>query len=274
MNSSPSSARRSPKPRSSRSKRVQTRGASDITSFARLARRLGDPGRSEKDPFAHGLRAELGLCDLTQFIPILAVLLHRLPYRQRAILKRYDLNREPLPLLLNDLAISRRQFFRDRRRGLERLLALFPPMRSDCDAPAIAASRAVGAAVCPAHERLSLERSAIIGLRNAGAADVAVARLQALLLGLSRPERRDILLEISEIAMEYGDRQSIRKIIADIRENGLDALEADEISSARLLSLEADLAETSRKRRLECSRGRESLAPRCETTRGALLHWP
>ena len=27
--------------------------------------------------------------------------------------------------------------------------------------------------------------------------------------------------------MEYGDRQSIRKIIADIRENGLDALEAD-----------------------------------------------
>ncbi|MGA8099717.1 MAG: hypothetical protein WB810_13770 [Candidatus Cybelea sp.] len=71
-----------------------------------------------------------------------------------------------------------------------------------------------------------------------------MARLQALLLGLSRPERRDILLEISEIAMEYGDRQSIRKIIADIRENGLDALEADEISSARLLSLEADLAET------------------------------
>ena len=124
----------------------------------------------------------------------LAVLLHRLPYRQRAILKRYDLNREPLPLLLNNLAISRRQFFRDKRRGLERLLALFPPMRSDCDAPTeFAASRAVGAAVCPAHERLSLERSAIIGLRNAGAADVAVARLQALLLGLSRPEHGEYI---------------------------------------------------------------------------------
>ena len=47
-----------------------------------------------------------------------------LPARQAAILRRYDRNGEPIETVLKDLAMTRRHFYRERRRGLMRLAEL------------------------------------------------------------------------------------------------------------------------------------------------------
>jgi tetratricopeptide (TPR) repeat protein len=210
--------------------------------LSHVLRKLSDPERLSGDWFARRLVSSLCLQSSSQLAALFAVLLHRLPARQRAIVGRYELNAETLPTLLKELAVSRRQFFRDRKRALEKLLTLLPQIDGDAGAQENAASRAEHVSVQLGSDRLSLERCAIVGLRNAGANDLAVARLERLLPTLNERDCLDVLLEIGEIAMEYGDKGAVQRIVDELTRNGL-CSEKDEVANARLLSLKADLAE-------------------------------
>jgi tetratricopeptide (TPR) repeat protein len=213
-----------------------------IVMLSHVLRNLKDSKRLSGDWFARRLVTSLCLQDSSQLAALFAMLFHRLPPRQRAIVARYELNAEPLPSLLKELAVSRRQFFRDREKALEKLLTLLPLVDGDAGLQENAASSAEPVPVQLGSDRLSLERCAIVGLRNAGANDLAVARLERLLPTLSGRDCLDVLLEVGEIAMEYGDKATVQRIVDELASNG-PCSEKDEIANARLLSLEADLAE-------------------------------
>ncbi len=208
--------------------------------LSHILRNLREPERLSRNPLARHLITSLCLQDPSQLASVFAVLLHRLTPRQRAIVGRYELNAEARPALLKELAVSRRQFFRDRKKALEKLLVLLPLL--DAGLQEKVASSAEHIPVQLGGDRLSLERCAIVGLRHAGANDLAVARLERLLPTLSDRDCLDVLLEIGEIAMEYGEKKTVERTVDDIARNGM-CSENDEISNARLLSLEADLAE-------------------------------
>ena len=209
------------------------------SAVSRLLRDLRDPQRLQRnalyrqlaqpfdDPAGRSLRRSID------------VQLQRLSPRRRAILARYELSGEPLESIARDLGLSRRQFFRDRQAGLAALAELLTTIpREESLAPPLARPPiAFGA------EHASLMQSVIAGLRYAGEADAALARLRDLAGGSpSRDVRLDALLQSAEIARDYGDRASARATLEQLARAGMLEGPCDAVTAARILMIESDLA--------------------------------
>lgn len=127
------------------------------------------------------------------------IALFRLPARQQAIVRRYDLNGERATKIQGDLGLSPRQFFRDRRAGLALLSSYLsepthtPPPTRVCvalEAPCEAgiAARAFARSLAQAGDTRCLDV-----LR-----DLAATAREAV-------DRADILLELAETAADCSD---------------------------------------------------------------------
>jgi tetratricopeptide (TPR) repeat protein len=131
------------------------------------------------------------------------IALFRLPPRQREIVRRYDLGGESAAVVQRALALSPRQFFRDRRQALaflsEHLFDENPGAAEDRPAVADASPFAAGGEAVLAGKTFarSLAQSG-----NAECLDAlrALARDASDLL-----ERADLLLELAETANDYSD---------------------------------------------------------------------
>ncbi|HXB84086.1 MAG TPA: hypothetical protein VNU22_12125 [Candidatus Acidoferrum sp.] len=127
------------------------------------------------------------------------IALFRLPSRQQAIVRRYDLDGERASEIQRDLSLSPRQFFRDRHKGLALLSGyVFEPER-----PPGAAS------VCASPE--TTRDAAIVARTFARSlAQTGDARCLDVLRDLAasahyRVERADLLLELAQTAADCSD---------------------------------------------------------------------
>jgi tetratricopeptide (TPR) repeat protein len=148
------------------------------------------------------------------------IALYRLPERQREIVRRYDLEGEPAQDVQYALALSPRQFFRDRRRALAVLSDYVfdreVPVRDGAvGSPILSGVNGDDAALATRAYARSLAQSG-----NARSLDV----LRDLASSTREPQTRaDILLELAEIAVDYGNEAAAKKAVtasfALVREN-------------------------------------------------------
>ncbi len=161
-----------------------------LSEIRRLLRGL----RSQ--PATQWTRALRGAVDIALF---------RLPSRQQTIVRRYDLGGERASVIQRDLGLSPRQFFRDRRAGLELLSNhVFVPESAACAADASAATetpyeRGIAARV---YAR-SLAQSADARCLDVLGDLAATAREPA--------QRADLLLELAEAAIDCADERVAEK---------------------------------------------------------------
>jgi len=134
------------------------------------------------------------------------IALYRLPERQREILRRYDLEGESQAAITRDLAISPRQFYRDRRAGLAALSAhLFNEGE--------AREEIFGSADHTAAHPVTVRDAEMVGrtlarsLWQSGNAD-GLRVLRELTAHVREPAASaDLLLELAEVAAEFDDRR-------------------------------------------------------------------
>ena len=124
------------------------------------------------------------------------IALFRLPSRQQAIVRRYDLEGEPAAAIQRDLSLSPRQFFRDRHNGLALLSSfIFEPERTTSAASVRASSETPRDAAIVAR---TFARS-LAQTGDARCLDV----LRDLAAGARYPtERADLLLESAQTAAD------------------------------------------------------------------------
>lgn len=180
-----------------------------LSGIRRLLRGVRDAAKIADNPVAAELfpgvppaqrRAALaGMLDIALF---------RLTPRQRAIVRRYDLDGEPAARIQHSLALSPRQFFRDRHTALARLKdALLP----QCVAQA---KGAVPEGGDRAHAEVRgaeiLRRTLARHLAQSG--DASCVRILADLVqrAADPAARADVLLDLAEIATEYDDDATAR----------------------------------------------------------------
>jgi DNA-binding CsgD family transcriptional regulator len=120
--------------------------------------------------------------------------------RQAAILRRYDRHKEPLETILRELALTRRHFYRERRRGLMRLAELAGLTRPQVVQTSDPFARALESADAA---------------ELAGQTQRALAAYRQLLQNAGAPDRRVLLLarSISTLA-RYGQVAEAKRAIA------------------------------------------------------------
>jgi tetratricopeptide (TPR) repeat protein len=209
------------------------------SAVSRLLRDLRDPQRLQRNALYRQLAQPFDDPAGGSLRRSIVVQLQRLSPRRRAILIRYELNGEPLEPVAADLGLSRRQFFRDRRAGLGALAEL---LTTNSREPSLAPT-ALPRAVEFGAERASLLQSVIAGLRHAGEVNAALARLRDLAGSApARSVRRDALLQTAEIARDYGDRATARRVLAELAGAGMLEGQWDTVTAARIMMIESDLA--------------------------------
>ncbi|MFY9738139.1 MAG: hypothetical protein WAK11_03710 [Candidatus Cybelea sp.] len=159
--------------------------------------------RSDReDPFfgirrlLRGLRGQARAQRGTALRGAVEIALFRLPWRQQAIVRRYDLEGEPAAAIQRDLSLSPRQFFRDRHNGLALLSSfIFEPERTTSAASVRASSETPRDAAIVAR---TFARS-LAQTGDARCLDV----LRDLAAGARYPtERADLLLELAQTAAD------------------------------------------------------------------------
>ncbi len=207
---------------------------------SRLLRDLRCPQRLQRNPLYLELAQPFDGTDGASLRRSIDVQLQRLSTRRRAVILRYEMNREAPEIVAADLGLSRRQFFRDRRAALATLAELLTSM--PCDDLASGQERE-RTPITVADDRASLAQSAIAGLRHAGEAKLAVERLRELVEDApSRGARIDALLQVAEISRDYGHRDVARDIVRRLGEFGAIGEACDDVTAARVLMVESDLA--------------------------------
>lgn len=121
--------------------------------------------------------------------------------RQRTIVTRCDLNGEKHAAVAREMGISLREFYRERRRGFERLLLA---VRGNLPAPP--------ARIRPLPSGFELELDDVANLRLIGSFGTAFDRLERLSASAPQPEDavRALCYEV-EIAAEVGDDERARR---------------------------------------------------------------
>lgn len=184
---------------------------------------------------------------------MLKIALHRLPLRQREIVRRYDLDGERADAVQRAMALSPRQFFRDRRAALAALATMLglSDLTSDRvrDTPQPATREPVtcgGAELIRETEvvRRTLARS----LWQTGSVE-CIQVLRELAQEIREPiKRADVLLDLADAATDYGDevtaRDAERSVVAIVDETAAVESGRSEYLEARLARVHARLAET------------------------------
>ena len=188
-----------------------------FAEFRRLMRDIRNPARLRTNRLAARVCSVEPSGFAATLRQAIAVSLYRLPARQREIVQRYDLSGEPAGETCKALAISRRQFFRDHRAAL-RWLATF--MLETTDGAQSAASEPGARFEIPIRGGmpLSMVRTVVAGLRNAGAYDEAITVLRrACLANEQLLARVELCVDIAEIAHERGDAATAADALAQAR---------------------------------------------------------
>ena len=213
-----------------------------FAEFRRLMRDLRHPARLRTNRLASrvcsvepsGLAATLRQA--------IEVSLFRLPPRQREIVQRYDLEGEPVAETCKALALSRRQFFRDHRAALRRLATFMLESTEGAAAPRLdtASIEIQGRSSMP----LSMIRTLVAGLRNAGAYDEAIAVLRRACLVHDRPlVRIELWLDLAELAHECGDAAASAGALEQARRTiEIERTEPGPVLTARMLLVDGHLA--------------------------------
>jgi tetratricopeptide (TPR) repeat protein len=178
----------------------QSSQANPLVILRRSLREL----RNEPQPAADPCRATLR--------DSVEIALFRLPQRQREIVRRYDLYGEPALEIQRALAISPRQFFRDRRAALTALRAHLPYVITfrPTTSPRVEAAHFTTNAGDAALVRRAFARS----LAQAGNAH-CLQVLDDLAQTVAEPSARaDLLLEVAELATDYDDEPAARRALA------------------------------------------------------------
>jgi hypothetical protein len=198
---------------------VTTRPA-EVVELARLLRRLDDAVSLRNSALLHDVFAESGegesfrtnesmrlVCVRAAILSAVATLnaeatgpnMHFA--RQRAIVTRCDLRGEKHATVANDLGISLREFYRERRRALERLLTLIrsnlaPPQRPARSLPT----------------RFELDMDHVANLRLVGDLKAVFTQLERIAREASTPEQgvRALCYGV-EIAADVGDDARARR---------------------------------------------------------------
>ncbi len=173
------------------------------------------------------------------------IALYRLSPRQREIVRRYDLGGERASDVQRELALSARQFFRDRRRALECLNRhIFVGELDSCQpAEAFTESRSVAFCGGEAMAGRSLART----LAQSGDA-TCLGLLQQIAQEASDPvERADTLLELAETAIDYDDERTplrATSAVSCLLRNGEYARAIADWLLGRVAGVEAKIAKT------------------------------
>jgi tetratricopeptide (TPR) repeat protein len=149
--------------------------------------------------------------------------------RQRAIMERCDVRREKHSAVAVDLGISLREFYRERRRAMERLAVL---VRAELARPSEAVLRT------PTAFELDLDR--VVNLTRVGDMRAAFRLLESVLRATTsaRDHVRACCLGV-ELAADRGDAAQSREFLAQAQRVGASLGETDD---ALIVSTELDLA--------------------------------
>jgi tetratricopeptide (TPR) repeat protein len=186
------------------------------------------------------LRAAPGTQRGTALRGSVEIALFRLPSRQQAILRRYDLNGERAPKIQCELGLSPRQFFRDRRAGLALLSTyVFEPEHVPKAANV--------------HAALEVPSEAGIAARvfARGLAQTGDTRCLDVLRDLAATahepvDRADLLLELADTAADCSNEQVAAKAMAaaSFLVSSIRDMQAGELLRGRLARVRARLSQS------------------------------
>jgi len=205
-----------------RARTVPTKRPSEFAELARLLRRLDDPESVRRNPLVRGAfgrpRASIAAVDenLTLLRIRAAVLsavatldsnlnARNVHYaRQRAIVTRCDLRGEKHAAVAADLGISLREFYRERRRALERLLGTLQSNLRESHQP-----------VRTLPTRFDLDLDRVANLRLVGAFGAAFGLLERIASEATDPgDGVRAWCYGVEIASDIGDNERARRLFA------------------------------------------------------------
>jgi hypothetical protein len=168
------------------------------------------------------------------------IALFRLPPRQESIVRRYDLGGERACEIQRDLALSARQFFRDRHAGLT-LLSRF--VFEPASARNAVAANAAGAE--PYDTKLAARTHARELAQRADRRSLDLLAELAMTAS-DAAERADVLVELAETAVEFSEEsvaaQAVREAATLI--GGLDAVQTGDVLAGRLALVRAHLTDS------------------------------
>ncbi len=130
-------------------------------------------------------------------VKVVRLALFRLPARQREIVRRYDLEGQPAPRVQADLAISRRQLFRDRRAALSLLHVQVFGERGVTEIPRVSEKAAVVGG-----EVQSATRALALTLCQSGSGRGFQLLHELSVEARNAAERAHLLLDLAEAAFE------------------------------------------------------------------------
>jgi tetratricopeptide (TPR) repeat protein len=201
---------------------VHTKRPSQFAELARLLRRLDDPESVRRSPLVRGAfgTPQAGIAAVNENLTLLriraAVLsavatldtdlnTHNVHFaRQRVIVTRCDLRGEKHAAVAADLGVSLREFYRERRRAFERLLANLESNLCESQQPVRA---------LPTRFELDLDR--VANFRLVGAFGAAFALLERIANEATNPSDgvRAWCYGV-EIASDIGDNERARRLFA------------------------------------------------------------
>jgi tetratricopeptide (TPR) repeat protein len=168
------------------------------------------------------------------------IALFRLPSRQQAVVRRYDLNGERASKIQCELGLSPRQFFRDRRAGLALLGSyVFEPQ------PALKAA-SVHATLEVPYEAGIAARAFARSLAQTGDARCLDVLRDLAAMAREPIERADLLLELAETAADCSDEQVAAKATgaASLLVSSIRDTQAGELLRGRLARVRARLSQS------------------------------
>jgi tetratricopeptide (TPR) repeat protein len=203
-----------------------------LSEVRRLLRGLrGTPSAQRGTPSAQRGTALRGSVQIALF---------RLPSRQEAIVRRYDLNGERASKIQSDLGLSPRQFFRDRRAGLALLSSyIFEPQH-------VPKAVNVHAALEPPCEAGIAARAFARSLAQSGDARCLDVLRELAAASREPVDRADLLLELAETAADCSDEEAARQATgaASLLVTPIGETPAGELLRGRLARMRARLSQS------------------------------
>ncbi len=234
---------------------AQVREKDEPTAIVRrLLRDLRNASRIAESPAVELLCAGVPTAQRQAHLAgMLKIALHRLPLRQREIVRRYDLDGEKADEVQRAMVLSPRQFFRDRRAAITALATMLGLSDLTGDRVRNARQPATGEPIaCRGAELIReievVRRTLARSLSQTGNVE-CVRVLRELAQEVREPAKRaEVLLDLADAATDYGDEVAARdaqRAVAAIVDDA-EAVEAgrSEYLEARLARVHARLAET------------------------------
>ena len=234
-------------------RRLERNEASVI--IRRLLRDLRNAARIAESPVAALLCAGVPTPDRqAHIVGMLEIALHRLPPRQREIVRRYDLHGETADQVQRALVLSPRQFFRDRSAAIAALAKILG--LSDLTRDRVPGAPPQVKCEPPAYRGAALVREIEIARRTLARSFWQTGNVECLrVLGelaneVREPVRRaEVLLDLADAAIDYGEeiaaREAERAVAKTLGEDGAVDARSAEYLEARLARVHARLACTS-----------------------------